>query len=49
MSVHTNKKTNIEINPLKPNNSNLATVIKEENENKKRKLKVLLNGNGIMN
>ena len=37
MTVHTNKKTNIEINPLKPNNSNLATVIKEENENKKPK------------
>ena len=37
MTVHTNKKTNIEINPLKPNNSNLVTAIKEENENKKPK------------
>jgi len=37
MTVHTNKKTNIEINPLKQNNSNLAIAIKEENENKKPK------------
>ena len=37
MTVHTNKKTNIEINPLKQNNSNLVSTIKEENENKKPK------------
>ena len=37
MTVHTNKKTNIEINPLKQNNSNIVSTIKEENENKKPK------------
>ena len=33
MTVHTNKKTNIEINPLKQNNSNIVSTIKEEKEN----------------
>jgi len=37
MTVHTNKKTNIEINPLKQSNSNITTTIKEENVNKKPK------------
>ena len=37
MTVHTNKKTNIETNPFKQNNSNIGSIIKEEIEIKKPK------------
>ncbi len=37
MTVHTNKKTNIETNPFKQDNSNIGSIIKEEVEIKKPK------------